>query len=150
VGYTVGTAMGFWNLVMGALGPIVIFPNLAAIPTVPCEYLSCHPTGDQLWPPALRKARGLLLGSCTPGTMGHRLWPNKLDTTDSTSSQTTGAEYPMPGQPHHYRTGGRGMTIRTGSFGATSHTARDPGISQEPNNRPWQSVSKGSHRTDPT
>jgi hypothetical protein len=49
--------------------------------------------------------------SCTPGTVGHRLWPNKLDTTDSTSSQTTGAEYPMPGMAPPLSNGRKGLTI---------------------------------------
>jgi hypothetical protein len=31
-----------------------------------------------------------LLGSCTPGTVGHRLRPMNLDTTDSLQRQTAG------------------------------------------------------------
>jgi hypothetical protein len=50
--HRVGTAMGFWNLIMEALGPMVIFPNPTAIPTVPCEYLFYHPPGNRLRPPA--------------------------------------------------------------------------------------------------
>jgi hypothetical protein len=30
----------------GGLGPVFIFLNPAAIPTMPYEYLFCHPTGD--------------------------------------------------------------------------------------------------------
>jgi hypothetical protein len=51
--------------------------NPVAVPVVTYVYLFRLPSREQPRPPARPKARGLLLGSCTLGTAGHRLRPNK-------------------------------------------------------------------------
>jgi hypothetical protein len=38
-GYTVGTIVGFQDLIMEALGPMIISPNPTAVPAVSYEYL---------------------------------------------------------------------------------------------------------------
>jgi hypothetical protein len=58
-------------------------PNHATVPVVTYDYLFYLPLSEQLWPPARRKAKGLLSGSCTPGTKGHQLRPKNLDATES-------------------------------------------------------------------
>jgi hypothetical protein len=61
------------------------------------EYLFCHPSNDWLWPPARRKAQGLLSGSCTLGTAGHQLRLNNLDTIYSLQRQNGwGTINPIP------------------------------------------------------
>jgi hypothetical protein len=75
---------------MEALGSAIIFLNPAVVPVVLYEYLFCHLTRDQLRSPARRKAQGLLSMFVTLGTMGHRLWPNNLDMTSSSSGKTVG------------------------------------------------------------
>jgi hypothetical protein len=45
-------------------------PNPTEVPVVTYEYLFCPSSSDRLWPPAQRRAQGLLLGSSTLGTMG--------------------------------------------------------------------------------
>jgi hypothetical protein len=52
-------------------------PNPMEVPVVTYVYLFRLPSREQPRPPARSKARGLLLGSYTPGTMGHWLRPNK-------------------------------------------------------------------------
>jgi hypothetical protein len=52
-------------------------------PAVTYEYLFCLHSSERLRPPIRRKAQGLLSGSCTPGTVGHQLWPKILDMTGS-------------------------------------------------------------------
>jgi hypothetical protein len=89
-----GTTAGFQNLIMEALGSVIIFLNPVAVSTEPYEYPFYHPTSDRLQPPARRKARGLLSRSCTSGTAGSRLRPNNLDTTDSTSGKAIGGQAP--------------------------------------------------------
>jgi hypothetical protein len=55
------------------------------------------------WPPARWKARGLLSGSCTPGTVGHQLQPINLDTVGSLQWQVAGEPYtPYRIWLHHY------------------------------------------------
>jgi hypothetical protein len=48
----VGTVTRFWNLIVDALGPMIIFLNSMVVPTIPCEYLFCHPPTDRLRSPA--------------------------------------------------------------------------------------------------
>jgi hypothetical protein len=67
--------------------------NPVEVPTVTYQYLLCPPSSDQLRPPAQRRARGLLSGSTTLGTIGRRLWPKILDMTDSLQRQTVGEPY---------------------------------------------------------
>jgi hypothetical protein len=74
----------------GSLSPIVTPLTLAATPTTSYEYLFCLPSSDQLRPPIQRKAQGLLSGSCTPDTAGHRLRSKNPDTTDSHQQQMVG------------------------------------------------------------
>jgi hypothetical protein len=62
-------------------------------PTVIYEYLFYPPSSDQLWPPARRKARGLLSGTSTPGTVSRWLWLKILDTTGSLQWQMDGEPY---------------------------------------------------------
>jgi hypothetical protein len=83
----VGTTTGFRNQIIEASSPIITPLNPVVVPAVLYEYLLCHPSSDRLWPPARRKARGLLSGSCTPSTAGHRLRPNNLDTSGSLQQQ---------------------------------------------------------------
>jgi hypothetical protein len=45
-------------------------PNPTEVPIVTYEYLLCLPSKGHFQPPTQRKARGLLSGSCTPGTTG--------------------------------------------------------------------------------
>jgi hypothetical protein len=52
-------------------------PNPVAVPIVSYEYLFCLPSSERPRSPIRWKARGLLSGSCTPTTAGHRLQPNK-------------------------------------------------------------------------
>jgi hypothetical protein len=47
-----GTTMGFQNLIMEAIGSVIIILNPATDPTVSYEYLFCHLTSNQLRPPA--------------------------------------------------------------------------------------------------
>jgi hypothetical protein len=89
----VGTTAGFQNLIMEALGPVIIFLNPMVVLAVSCEYLCCHPSSGQLWPPDRWKARGQLSGSCTLGTTGHQLHPDNLDMTGSSSSKMTRETY---------------------------------------------------------
>jgi hypothetical protein len=58
-------------------------PNPVGVPAITYEYLLCPPASDQLWPPGQWRARGLLPGSSTQGTAGHRLWLKFLDTSGS-------------------------------------------------------------------
>jgi hypothetical protein len=96
-GYTVSTTVGFWNLIMEALRPIITSLNPATVPAVSYEYLFCLPSSDRLRPPARRKAQGLLSGSCTLGTVGRWLWPNNLDMTSSLQWQNgCGTIHPVP------------------------------------------------------
>jgi hypothetical protein len=61
----------------GGSNPMASLPNPASIPTVTYEYLICLPPGEWLRPPTRQQARGLLSRSCTLGSEGRRLWPNK-------------------------------------------------------------------------
>jgi hypothetical protein len=84
-------------------------PNLAEVPEVTYEYLFCPPSSDWLRPPAHWRARGLLSGSRTPGTVGHRLRLKILDMTGSLQQQTTREPYtPYQIRPHHSRLKGSG------------------------------------------
>jgi hypothetical protein len=83
---------------MEALSLLITPSNPVAVPAVPYEYLFCHPSSDRLWPLARRKTQGLLLGSCTLGTVGHRLRPNNLDMTGSIQWQNSwGIIHPATG-----------------------------------------------------
>jgi hypothetical protein len=94
----VRATMGFQNLIMEALSPIITPANPMVAPTVSYEYLFYHPSSEQLRPPAQWKAWGLLLGSDTPGMVGHRLWPNNLDMIGSLQQQNGwGTIHPIPG-----------------------------------------------------
>jgi hypothetical protein len=48
-------------------------PNPAVVTEVTYEYLFYHPSSEWLRPPAQQKAWGILLGSSTWITVGHRL-----------------------------------------------------------------------------
>jgi hypothetical protein len=75
--------------------------NPVAVPAVTYEYLFCLSSSEWLWPPGRWKARGLLLGSCTAGTVGHQLRPKNLDTTDSLQQRTTAEPFtPYQTWPH--------------------------------------------------
>jgi hypothetical protein len=52
-------------------------PNPAAVSVVTYEYLFYLPSSEQPRPPARRKARGLLSGSCIPGIASHQLRSNE-------------------------------------------------------------------------
>jgi hypothetical protein len=58
-------------------------PNPAMVPILSYENIFCLPSSEWHWPPVRWKTRGLLSGSCTSGTIGHRLQPKNLDTTGS-------------------------------------------------------------------
>jgi hypothetical protein len=47
-------------------------PNPVGVPVVTYEYLFYSPSSDRLWPPAPRRAQGLLSGSSTLGNVGHQ------------------------------------------------------------------------------
>jgi hypothetical protein len=68
-------------------------PNLIEVPIVPYEYL-CHPSSsNRLRPPAQRRARGLLSGYYTPGTVGRQLRSKILDMNGSLQRQMAGEPY---------------------------------------------------------
>jgi hypothetical protein len=74
------------------------------VPAVTYEYLFCPPSSDRLRPLAQSRPWRLLSGSCTLGTVGHRLRPKILETTGSLQWQT--AEEPYTScriWPHHSR-----------------------------------------------
>jgi hypothetical protein len=77
----------------GGFNPTISPLNPAEVPTVTYEYLFCPPSSDQLRPPAQWRARGLLSGSSTPGTVGCQLQPKILDTVDSLQWQMAGEPY---------------------------------------------------------
>jgi hypothetical protein len=82
----------------GGLSPIITPPNPTTVHTISYEYLFYLPSSELLRP----TARGLLLGSCTPGTMGYRLWPKNLDTVSSHQQQAARKQYIMYWiWPHH-------------------------------------------------
>jgi hypothetical protein len=62
-------------------------------PAVTYEYLFYLPSSDRLQPPTQWMARGLLLGSSTPGTVGRRLCSKSLDTPGSLQRQTAREPY---------------------------------------------------------
>jgi hypothetical protein len=64
--------------------------NPTEVPVVSYDYLFKPPLCDRLRPPPQRRARGLLLWSSTPCTVGHRLWPKILDTIGSLQQQMAG------------------------------------------------------------
>jgi hypothetical protein len=66
-------------------------PPMALIITY--EYLFCLPSSERLRSPIGRKARGLLSGSCTPGTTGHQLWPINQDMIGFVQWQMVGEHY---------------------------------------------------------
>jgi hypothetical protein len=74
---------GIPSLDHAGFSPIITTSNPTVVPTTSYEYLFYLPTSDQLWPPARRKAQGLLSRSSTLSTAGHQIWPKILDTTDS-------------------------------------------------------------------
>jgi hypothetical protein len=83
--------------------------NPVMAPAVTYEYLFCLPLSERLRTPAQWKARDLLSGSCTPGTVGHRLRLINLDTTDSLQRQTGEKSHtPYRILPHHSWLKGRG------------------------------------------
>jgi hypothetical protein len=83
--------------------------NPTKVPIVTYEYLFYPPSSVWLWPPARRRARGLLSGSSNPGTVGHRLLSKILDTAGSLEQQMTGEPYtPYQIWPHHSRLKRRG------------------------------------------
>jgi hypothetical protein len=67
----------------GGFSPMISLLNHVEVPTVTTEYLFCPPSSNQLQPPAQWMAWGILSGSSTPGTVGHRLQPQIMDTTGS-------------------------------------------------------------------
>jgi hypothetical protein len=81
----------------GGLSPIVTPLNPVVAPTTSYEYLFCLPSIDQIQPPAQWKARTLLSGSCTPGTVGHQLRPKNPFTTNSHQLQMAGGHAPCTG-----------------------------------------------------
>jgi hypothetical protein len=84
-------------------------PNPVEVPTVTYEYLFCRPLSDRLRPPSQWKAQGILSGSSTLGTAGHRLRPKILDTTGSLQWQMAGEPYTMYRiWPHHSKLQRRG------------------------------------------
>jgi hypothetical protein len=86
----------------GCFRPTISPSDPAMAPIVTYEYLCCLPSSERLRPPARRKARGLLSGSYTPGTVCHRLQPKILDMTGSLEQQMTGESYtPYWMWPHH-------------------------------------------------
>jgi hypothetical protein len=72
-------------------------PNPAVVPVVTYEYPFFLPSCDRPRPPAQWKARGLLSGSYTLGTVGHWLWPKKsrYDLV-LTSGKRLGNQVPVP------------------------------------------------------
>jgi hypothetical protein len=52
--------------------------NPIVIPIVTYEYLICLMSSERLWPPARRKAQGLLSESCTLGTVHRQLLPKRI------------------------------------------------------------------------
>jgi hypothetical protein len=54
--------------------------NPTEVPAIIYEYLFYPPSSDQLWPPAQRRAWGLLSGSSILGYMHCRLRPILVDT----------------------------------------------------------------------
>jgi hypothetical protein len=54
---------------------MVLSLNPTVVPTVTYEYIFCLSLSERPWPPAQQKARALLSGSYTPGTVGRWLWP---------------------------------------------------------------------------
>jgi hypothetical protein len=70
-------------------------PNPSMVPVVTYEYLFCLLSSDRFQPPARQKARGLLSGSSTPGTVGRRSWAKILDMISSLQLQTAGEPYTL-------------------------------------------------------
>jgi hypothetical protein len=69
--------------------------NPMAAPVVTYEYIFCLSLSDQLRPPTQWKAQGLLSGSSTPDTVGHRLRPKILDMTYSLQQQMARESYAL-------------------------------------------------------
>jgi hypothetical protein len=72
-GLECGYHRGILSRNRGGFCPAVSPPNPTMARTIAYEYLFYLLSSDQLRQSAQRKARGLLLGSSTPGTVGHRL-----------------------------------------------------------------------------
>jgi hypothetical protein len=81
-----------------------------------------------------------LSGSCTPGTTGRQLWPNKLDTPDTTSGQTTRARCLMLGTAPPISDRRKGADILKGiprGQQATPHGTREPPWNQMIDQGDW-------------
>jgi hypothetical protein len=88
----------------GGFSPTISPLNPLEVSVVTYEYLFCPSLSDRLSLLAQRRARGLLSGSSTLGTMAHQIWPKILDTTGSLQGQTAGESYtPYQIKPHHSR-----------------------------------------------
>jgi hypothetical protein len=88
-------------------------PNCMVVPTITYEYLFCLLSSERLRPPARRKAWGLLLGSYTLGTAGHRLWPKNLDMIGSLQWQMAREPItPYRIRPHHSWLKKRGRQLK--------------------------------------
>jgi hypothetical protein len=84
-------------------------PNPVMVHVVTYEYLFCLLSSERLQPPARRKDRGLLSGSCILGTAGHWLQSKKSGHVLSPSSGRTVGESLTPCQvrSHHSLLKGR-------------------------------------------
>jgi hypothetical protein len=71
-------------------------PNPAAVLVVNFEYLFCLPSSERPRPPAQRKARELLWGSCTLVPWAADYGPTNLDTTMFPPAENGwGTKYPI-------------------------------------------------------
>jgi hypothetical protein len=97
------------------------------VPAVTYEYLFCPSSSDLLRPPTQRGAWGLLSGSSTLGTAGHRLWPKILDTTGTLLCQVAGESYTLYRiMPHHSRLKRRGHQPKNKLFLGMIHAFTFP------------------------
>jgi hypothetical protein len=71
----------------GGFSPTISPSNLAGVPVVTYDYQLCLLSRGHIQLPAQQNAHGLLSGSCTSGTAGHRLQPKILDTIGSLQQQ---------------------------------------------------------------
>jgi hypothetical protein len=76
--------------------------NPAMVLIVTYEYIFYLPSSERSRPLVRWKARRLLLGSYTPGTVGHQLRSKNLDTVSSLQRQTAEkSSTPYRIWPHH-------------------------------------------------
>jgi hypothetical protein len=113
-GYIMGTTAGFPVKIMEALAPQSHRQITRRCPPPHTSTHSASRQEDAFKMHGQQKARGLLLGSCTPDTTGHWLQPKILDMTGSLRWQTTREPYTL-GQvwPHDSMLKKRGYQPKT-------------------------------------